>query len=162
MTSTSRRQPHDPGLSFDDRARAATRSLLTDATRVPSTMTRERARSTPQSAPASAPKSAPWKVITVFAATVLVISGAVVGASVAVRSGSAVKPVPASAPGHWKSFQLPPVGSSLAAVSCSAVTYCVAVAYGGEWFTSTDPGGGSRAWKLCIGRPGQRRSRRGR
>jgi hypothetical protein len=128
-----------PPVSFDDRARTLTHSLLTDAERLPSRLPRER------------DTSAPWKSIAVFAATALVISGAVVGASIALRSAPVVKPIPASPAGHWKSFQLSPTGSSLSAVSCPDAGFCVAVDYRGEWFVSTDPGGGAHAWKLVSG-----------
>jgi hypothetical protein len=128
-----------PPVSFDDRARTLTHSLLTDAARAQSTLPRERV------------KSGPWKAIVVFAATVLVISGAVVVASIALRSGPAATPAPARPAGQWKSFQLPAVGSSLAAVSCPTVKFCVAVDDGGDWFVSTDPGGGTQAWKIQGG-----------
>ena len=82
-------------VRFDDRARTLTHSLLTDAARVPSRLPRER------------DTSAPWKSIAVFAATVLVISGAVAVASIALQSAPVVKPIPASPAGQWKSFQLP-------------------------------------------------------
>jgi hypothetical protein len=125
-------------VRFDDRARTLTHSLLTDATRVPSRLPRER------------DTSAPWKSIAVFAATVLVISGAVAGASIALRSGPVVKPTPASPTGHWKSFQLPTLGSGLAAISCPEANYCVAVDHGGDRFVSDDPGGGAQTWKLVL------------
>jgi hypothetical protein len=123
-----------PPISFEERARTLTHSLLTDATRVPSRLPRERVR------------SAPWKAIAVFAATVLVISGAVVGVSLELRSGPSVKPIPATPATDWQSFQLPVVGSSPAAISCPDVNYCVVVDYAGHWFLSTDPGHG--AWQM--------------
>jgi hypothetical protein len=125
-------------LRFDDRARALTHSLLTDAARVPSRLPRERVT------------SAPWKAVAVFAATVVVISGAVVGASVALRSGAVVKPIPASPLGDWKSFQLPRMPSSPTAISCPRADYCLAVDRGGDWYISTDPGGGAQAWTLVL------------
>lgn len=125
-------------VRFDDRARTLTHSLLTDAARVPSRLPRER------------DTSAPWKSIAVFAATVLVISGAVTVASIALQSAPVVKPIPASPAGQWKSFQLPTRGSSLAAISCPDADYCVAVDHGGDWFVSSDPGGGAQAWKLVL------------
>ncbi|MGH9208492.1 MAG: hypothetical protein ACRD1G_18395, partial [Acidimicrobiales bacterium] len=130
-----------PPVSFDDRARTLTHSLLADATRVPSRLRRERVQ------------PALWKAMAVFTGTVLVISGAVAGASIALRSGPTVTPIPASPGGHWKSFQLPALGSSLAAVSCPDTNYCVAVDYAGDWFRSTDPGGGAQAWKIASGTP---------
>jgi hypothetical protein len=126
-------------VRFDDRARQLTHSLLTDAARVPSRLPRERVT------------SAPWKAVAVFAATVVVISGAVVGASIALRSGPVVTTTPASPAGHWKSFQLPAAASSPTAVSCPDAGFCVAVDQRGDWFVSTDPGGGSQAWKLASG-----------
>lgn len=134
-------------FNFDDRARTLTRSLLTDATRVPSTVPLERAKS--MRGPAR--RFASWKAIAVFAATALVISSAVVGASIALRSGSSPNQVPAGPGGHWKSFQLPPMDSSLAAVSCPDANYCVAVGHGGDLFVSTDPSAGPQAWKLESG-----------
>jgi len=125
-------------VSFDDRARTLTHSLLTDAERFPSRLPRERVA------------SSPWKAVAVFAATALVISGAVVGASIALRSAPVVKPMPASPAGHWKSFQLPTLGSGLAAISCPEANYCVAVDHGGDWFVSNDPGGGARTWELVL------------
>ena len=86
-----------------------------------------------------------------FAATVLVIGGAVVGASIALQNPPAGNAVQATPAGHWKSFQLPPIDSGLAAVSCPTATYCVAVDYGGNWFVSSDPNAGSRTWKLESG-----------
>jgi hypothetical protein len=130
-----------PLNTFDERARTLTKSLLTDAGRVPSRLRRERAN------------SAPWKAVAVFAGTVVVIGAAVVGASIALRSTPVVKPAPAAPGGHWRSFQLPPVGSSAVAVSCPTVKFCVAVDYGGDWFVSTDPGGGAHAWKIATGVP---------
>lgn len=122
--------------TFDERARTQTQSLLSDAARVPTRLSRER------------PSTARWRAIAVFAATVLVISGAVVGASIALRTGSVVRPIPSSPGGHWQSFQLPPMGSSTDAVSCPDAQYCVAVDYGGAVFVSTNPSGGTQTWKV--------------
>src|SRR4029077_7920741 len=123
--------------TFDEKASMLTKSLLADAARLPSRVPGDRGA------------SAPWKTIAVFAGTVLVIGGAVVGASIALRSAPVVKPAPASPVGHWKSFQLPPVGSSPVAVSCPTVKFCVAVDYGGDWFVSTEPSGGAHALKIA-------------
>ncbi len=122
---------------FDDRARTLTQSLLSDASRIPARMPLDRRT------------SAPWKAIAVFAGTVVVISGAVVGASVALRSPSASQPAPASRFDHWKAFQLDPNGgSSPDAISCPDVTLCVAVDYTGNAIVSTNPGGGNAAWSM--------------
>ena len=86
--------------TFDDRARAETQRLLSDATRLPSSVSLDRGR------------PARWKTFVVFAATVLVIGGAVAGASFALRPSAAEKPAPATYFGRWKAFDLPPRGDS--------------------------------------------------
>ncbi len=122
--------------TFDDRAAALTKSLLIDARRLPARAPRQR------------PTATPWKAIVVFAATAVVIGGAVVGASVALHGGPVAKTVPASPEGHWERFQLPPMGSSTDAVSCPNASYCVAVDYSGDVFVSTNPSGGTNAWTV--------------
>lgn len=123
--------------TFDDRARALTQALVADAARIPARTPLDRRT------------SAPWKAIAVFAGTVVVISGAVVGASIALRGPAASHPAPAIPFGHWRTFQLDPNGgSSPDAVSCPDVNDCVAVDYGGNAIVSTNPGGGASAWAL--------------
>jgi len=125
--------------TFDERARAQTRSLLSDATRIPTRF------------PLDHRTSAPWRVIAIFAATVLLISAAVVGASIALRGSTVTKPAPASRFGHWKAFQLVPNGgNSPDAISCPDAHHCVAVNYDGDVIVSTDPGGGSAAWTMTL------------
>jgi hypothetical protein len=123
---------------FDERARTCTQALLSDATRLPARVPVER------------PQSAPWKAITIFAATVLVIGGAVAGASIALHAASSGKPAPASHFGRWKAFQIPLIGGSLISVSCPDATICVAVDYGGNVYVSTNPGGGRAAWSVAA------------
>ena len=122
--------------TFDDRARAETQRLLSDATRLPSSVSLDRGR------------PARWKTFVVFAATVLVIGGAVAGASFALRPSAAEKPAPATHFGRWKAFDLPPRGDSPDAISCPDPNTCVAVDYDGDVFFSTNPEGGENAWTV--------------
>jgi hypothetical protein len=130
-----------PPATFDERARTLTQSLLADAARTTRRVPRDRAN------------TAPWKVIAMFAATVVVIGGAVVGASVALHDASVAKPIPASHAGTWKSFQLPSGEDGGSAISCPDDNECVAVDYAGNVFVSTDPGGGPEAWKVTSVEP---------
>jgi hypothetical protein len=114
--------------TFDDRARAATQALLSDATRVPAQASR--ARST----------GSPWRVVAVFSATVLVICVAIVGASLALHSSPAGTSRPeTNLSARWKSLFIPDLGASLSSVSCPDATTCVAVDYEGEVVTSRSP-----------------------
>lgn len=124
--------------AFDERARTLTQSVLTDATRVPSRGRLERRN------------SAPWRAIAMFAGTVLVIGGAVAGASVALHASSTKRPASASPFGHWKAFQFPATGDSTDSVSCPDANNCVAVDYGGDVFVSTSPGGGRASWSVVA------------
>ena len=126
--------------TFDERARTLTQSLLTEAERIPSRLPRHSAN------------TRPWKAIALFAGSVLVIGGAIVGASVALHSGTAAKPPPASHASHWKSFQLP--GNSVgSAVSCPDANECVALGSGGDVYFSSNPAGGTDAWKIASVEP---------
>jgi len=124
--------------TFDDRARTLTHTLLSDATRLPASVALD-GRS-----------PARWKTVAVFAATVLVIGGAVAGASFALRPNAAEKPAPASPFGRWKALQLPPTGSSPDSISCPDPNNCVAVDYNGDAFATTNPSGGRAAWTLTT------------
>ena len=125
-----------PSTPFEDRARALTQSLLAEAARIPSRVPLDRR------------SRAPWKAIAGFAATVLVIGGAVVGASWALRSAP-IRTVPADAlASRWTAFQLPPMGASTDAVSCPSAQLCVAGDYAGNIYASTNPAGGASAWTV--------------
>jgi hypothetical protein len=125
-------------LTYDERASALTKTLLADAERLPRRLPSERT------------STAPWKAIAVFAATVVVIGGAIAGVSIALRSGSAAQSAPAAHGSGWKSFALKGVVGGLSGVSCSDSSYCVAVDRDGHLWASTNPGGGTAAWKLLA------------
>jgi hypothetical protein len=125
-------------LTYDERARTLTKGLLADAERLPRRLPKERT------------STAPWKAIAVFAATVVVIGGAIAGVSIALRSGSAAQSAPATHGGGWKSFSLKGVVGGFSSVSCSDSSYCVAVDHDGHLWASTNPGGGTAAWKLLA------------
>jgi hypothetical protein len=123
---------------FDDRARAQTHALLSDAQRIPSQAQRERST------------SAPWKVVAVFIATALVICVAVVGASLALHSSPAGTAHPTTnLSTRWKSFFIPDLGGTITSVSCPDPNNCVAVDVEGDVITSTNPSGGAGAWKVA-------------
>jgi hypothetical protein len=123
---------------FDDRARAQTHALLSDAQRIPSQAQRERST------------SAPWKVVAVFTATALVICVAVVGASLALHSSPAGTAHPTTnLSTRWKSFFIPDLGGTITSVSCPDPNNCVAVDVEGDVITSTNPSGGAGAWKVA-------------
>jgi hypothetical protein len=126
--------------TFDERARRLTQSLLTDAARTPSRPLRTN------------PNTPRWKAVAVFAATVLVIGGTIVGASVALHGGSVAKPLPAHHATRWNSFQLPG-GAGGSAISCPDSNECVAVDLGGHVYVSTYPAGGTAAWKVTSVEP---------
>jgi hypothetical protein len=125
--------------TFDERARRLTQSLLAEAERTPSRLRRN-------------PNSHRWKAIVVFAATVLVIGGVIAGASVALHGGSVAKPLPAHHAAPWNSFQLPG-GAGGSAISCPDSLECVAVDFGGHVYVSTNPAGGTAAWKVASVEP---------
>ena len=124
--------------TFDERASTLTKSLLADAERVPRRRPNDRTT------------TGSWKAVTAFAATVIVISGAIVGVSIALRSASVAPPAPARPAARpaadWKSIHLLGVAGGLSGVACLKSGYCVAFDQGGDLFTSTDPGGGANAW----------------
>jgi|HubBroStandDraft_6_1064221.scaffolds.fasta_scaffold04374_4 hypothetical protein len=125
-----------PSTPFDDRARALTQSLLAEAARNPSRVPLDRR------------SRAPWKAIAAFAATVLIIGGAVVGASWALRSAP-IRTLPADAlASRWTAFQLPPMGASTDTLSCPSAHLCVAGDYAGNIYASTNPAGGTSAWTV--------------
>lgn len=125
--------------AFDERARTLTQSLLAEAERIPSRLPRDSAN------------TRPWKSFALFVTTVLVIGGAVVGASLALHSGSVAKPPPANH-ATWKSFAFPD-GGGAASISCPDANECVAVDLAGHIYVSTDPGGGTAAWKVASVEP---------
>jgi hypothetical protein len=125
--------------TFDEQASTLTKSLLADARRIPMRLPGERAQ------------PAPWKSIAVFAASVVVIGSAVAGVSMALHSASVAKSVPASPAGHWRSIALKGVVGGLSSVSCLDSAYCVAVDHDGNLWVSTNPGGGTAAWKFIAG-----------
>ncbi|MFZ2034077.1 MAG: hypothetical protein WAW53_10010 [Candidatus Dormiibacterota bacterium] len=126
-------------VTFDERARTLTQSLLTEAERVPSRLPRYSA------------DARPWKAISLFAASVLVIGGAIVGASVALHRATASKPLTANH-ATWKSFAFPDGGAGTS-ISCPDVNECVAVDLNGHVYVSTHPGGGTAAWKVALIEP---------
>jgi hypothetical protein len=121
--------------TYEERASALTKTLLADAERLPRRLSSERT------------STAPWKAIAVFAATVVVIGGAIAGVSIALRSGSAAQSAPATHGSGWKSFSLRGVMGGLSGVSCVDSSYCVAVDHDGHLWASTNPGGGTAAWR---------------
>ncbi len=125
-------------LTYDERARTLTKTLLADAERLPRRLPNDRT------------SIAPWKAIAVFGATVVVIGGAIAGVSIALRSGSAAQSAPASHGSGWKSFSLKYVLGGLSGVSCVDSSYCVAVDHIGHLWASSNPGGGTAAWKLLA------------
>jgi hypothetical protein len=125
-------------LTYDERASALTKTLLADAQRLPRRLPSERT------------STAPWKAIAVFAATVVVIGGAIAGVSIALRSGSAAQSAPAAHGSGWRSFGLKGVVGGLSGVSCVDSSYCVAVDHDGHLWASTNPGGGPAAWKIIA------------
>ena len=125
--------------TFDERARRLTQSLLTDAERMPSRLPHYRA------------DARPWKAIVLFAASVLVIGGAIVGASIALHRASVATPVPVSR-ATWRSFPLPDSGAG-SAISCPNASECVALGFGNQVFFSGNPAGGTEAWKVASIEP---------
>ncbi len=125
-------------LTYDERASALTKTLLADAERLPRRI------------PDARTATAPWKAIAVFAATVVVIGGAIAGVSIALRSGSSAQSAPAINNSSWTSFALKGVVGGLSDVSCANSSYCVAVDHDGHLWASTNPGGGPAAWKIIA------------
>jgi hypothetical protein len=126
--------------TFDERARTLTRTLLSDATRLPASVALE------------GRGPARWKTAAIFAATVLVIGGAVAGASFALHSSPPTTSQPsANLAQRWTSLFIPDLGGSLTAVSCPDATECVAVDNSGDVVTSTSPGA---EWTVASVDPG--------
>jgi hypothetical protein len=129
--------------SFDERARTLTKSLLVDAERIPARINLER------------PKSARWKSVAAFVVTALLITGAFVGASIALHGGSAVTPRPANPGGFsWTSIPLQgAITGSPTAISCPDAANCVAFDNAGQVIVSTNPGGGKGGrsdWAITV------------
>jgi hypothetical protein len=123
--------------TFDERASTLTKSLLADAQRIPARLRDERT------------KTAPWKAVAVFAASVIVIGGAVAGVSIALHRASLATSAPASQSGHWKAFALQGVVGGLSGIGCLDSGYCVAVTE--RWSLATRPSAKSAADMLSGG-----------